>query len=762
MKNRIFERIKKYALKNRQTPEYNRRQVGKSMSILAIFLFFVFLINFAIIIGTDQKFGVNLSKGAEVVHQKTVTVAARRGTIYDRNGVPIAEDATTYNVYAIIDKSYKSATGKILYVEESQYDKVAEIFNQYLELDKDYVKTQLSQKNLKQVSFGAQGNGITYSNMNAMREAFEAAGIEGIDFTTSPNRSYSNGVFASQFIGLAQLQEDKEGNKTLKGTSGMEQALDRILAGQNGIVTYEKDRNGNVVPGSEKVSVQAEDGKDVYTTLSADLQTYLETRMNAFQEKVKGKFVNATLVSAKTGEILATSQRPTYNADTKEGLNEKNLGNWNTMLYQGQYEPGSTMKVMTLASAIDNGSFNPNDTYDSREYKVMDATIRDWDVNMGISEGGTLTFAQGFTYSSNVGMTILEQKMGNDKWLDYLSKFKFGLPTRFGMGNETYGSLPGDNYVTIAMSSFGQGIGVTQVQMLRAFSSVANDGVMVEPKFINAIHDPKNNTARKTATEIIGNPVSEKAAQTTRDYMVRVGTDPYKGTLNVGGDPVIQVAGQNVAVKSGTAQIASENGYLEGENDYIYSVVAMTPAENPEFIMYVTVQQPEEKFQPIFWQEVVNPVLEEAVALKDSLNLTTEATPALETVTEETSYKMPSLEDLTKQLGLKHQISPGGLADELRRNLVQPIVLGTGGKIKKVSVKEGKNLKANQQVLILSDDLESLPDMYGWTKANVERFAKWQDIEVTFKGEGSKVVKQSEKTNTSLKNLKKITITMGD
>lgn len=762
MKNRIFERIKKYALKNRQTPEYNRRQVGKSMSILAIFLFFVFLINFAIIIGTDQKFGVNLSKGAEVVHQKTVTVAARRGTIYDRNGVPIAEDATTYNVYAIIDKSYKSATGKILYVEESQYDKVAEIFNQYLELDKDYVKTQLSQKNLKQVSFGAQGNGITYSNMNAMREAFEAAGIEGIDFTTSPNRSYSNGVFASQFIGLAQLQEDKEGNKTLKGTSGMEQALDRILAGQNGIVTYEKDRNGNVVPGSEKVSVQAEDGKDVYTTLSADLQTYLETRMNAFQEKVKGKFVNATLVSAKTGEILATSQRPTYNADTKEGLNEKNLGNWNTMLYQGQYEPGSTMKVMTLASAIDNGSFNPNDTFDSREYKVMDATIRDWNVNMGISEGGTLTFAQGFTYSSNVGMTILEQKMGNDKWLDYLSKFKFGLPTRFGMGNETYGSLPGDNYVTIAMSSFGQGIGVTQVQMLRAFSSVANDGVMVEPKFINAIHDPKNNTARKTATEIIGNPVSEKAAQTTRDYMVQVGTDPYHGTLNVGGEPVIQVAGQNVAVKSGTAQIASENGYLEGENDNIYSVVAMTPTENPEFIMYVTVQQPEEKFQPIFWQEVVNPVLEEAVALKDSLNLTTETTPALETVTEETSYKMPSLEDLTKQLGLKHQVSPDGLADELSRNLVQPIVLGTGGKIKKVSVKEGKNLKANQQVLILSDDLESLPDMYGWTKANVERFAKWQDIEVTFKGEGSKVVKQSEKTNTSLKNLKKITITMGD
>lgn len=761
MKNRIFERIKKYALKNRQTPEYNRRQVGKSMSILAIFLFFVFLINFAIIIGTDQKFGVNLSKGAEVVHQKTVTVAARRGTIYDRNGVPIAEDATTYNVYAIIDKSYKSATGKILYVEESQYDKVAEIFNQYLELDKDYVKTQLSQKNLKQVSFGAQGNGITYSNMNAMREAFEAAGIEGIDFTTSPNRSYSNGVFASQFIGLAQLQEDKEGNKTLKGTSGMEQALDRILAGQNGIVTYEKDRNGNVVPGSEKVSVQAEDGKDVYTTLSAELQTYLETRMDVFQEKVKGKYVSATLVSAKTGEILATTQRPTYNADTKEGLDIKNLRTWNTILYQDQYEPGSTMKVMILASAIDHGTFPAyNEVYYSNELQVKDATIRDWDVNMGLTEGRYMNIAQGFAHSSNVGMTRLEQKMGNAVWMDYLTRFKFSLPTRFGMGNEAYGGLPGD-YVSQAMSSFGQGISVTQTQMLRAFSAIANDGEMLEPKFISAIYDKKSDTARKSKKEVVGKPVSGSAAQQTRNYMITVGTDPEYGSLYSDG-PIIQVPGQNVAVKSGTGQMATDQGYLQGENDYINSVVAMTPAENPEFIMYVTVQQPEEKFQPIFWQEVVNPVLEEAVALKDSLNLITEATPALETVTEETSYKMPSVEKLTKQLGLKHQISPGGLADELRRNLVQPIVLGTGGKIKKVSVKEGKNLKANQQILILSDDLESLPDMYGWTKANVERFAKWQGIEVTFKGEGSKVVKQSEKTNTSLKNLKKITITMGD
>ena len=751
-----------YSIKKRRLPDQNRKQVGKNLSVLAIFLFFLFLINFAMIIGTDKKFGVTLSDQAKKVHEQTVIVPAKRGTIYDRNGAVIAEDATTYNVYAVIDKKYKSATGKILYVEESQFKKVAEIFKQYLGMDEDYVIQQLSQKKLKQVSFGSNGNGITYSNMTAIREAMEAAKIEGVAFTTSPNRSYKNGVFASQFIGQASLQEDKEGNKTLKGQSGMEKSLDRILAGQNGVITYDKDRNGNIVPGSDKVSVKTEDGKDVYTTISAELQTYLETRMDVFQEKVKGKYVSATLVSAKTGEILATTQRPSYNADTKQGLDLKNLKTWNTILYQDQYEPGSTMKVMLLASAIDHGTFPAyNEGYYNNELQVKDATIRDWDVNMGLSEGRYMNIAQAFAYSSNIGMTKLEQKMGNNVWMNYLTLFKFGLSTRFGMGDESFGGLPSDNYVTQAMSSFGQGISVTQTQMLRAFSAIANDGEMLEPKFISAIYDGKHETARKSQREIVGNPVSASAAQQTRNYMITVGTDPQFGTLYSSDGPIIQVAGQNVAVKSGTAQIATANGYLEGENDNIYSIVVMTPAEDPDFIMYVTVQQPEVSFSPKSWQELVNPVLEDAVALKDELNLVTE-TKALDGVTKEDTYKMPSAESLSKELKLKQTISPGGFADELRRNLIQPVVLGTGKNIKKMSVSAGTKLKANEQVLLLTDDLDSVPDMYGWTKENVDKFAEWTGIEITYKGDGSRVSKQNVKVETALKKTKKITITLGD
>lgn len=760
--SKLKKKIIRYSLKKRKLPDQNRRQVAKNLSLLSILVFFIFLINFAVIIGTDSKFGKNLSELSHQVHQKTEIVPAKRGTIYDRNGAVIAEDATTYNVYAIIDKTYKSAKGEVLYVEESQYNQVADVFNRYLGMEKDYVVQQLSQKKLNQVSFGAAGNDISYSNMDAIRSELEAANIKGVDFTTSPNRSYKNGTFASQFIGQAQLIEDKEGNKTLQGTTGIEKSLDRILGGQDGVVTYEKDRNGNIVPGSDKVAVKTEDGKDVYTTLSAELQTYLETRMDVFQEKVKGKYVSATLVSAKTGEILATTQRPTYNADTKEGLDIKNLRTWNTILYQDQYEPGSTMKVMTLAAAIDHGTFPAyNEVYYNNELQVKDATIKDWDVNMGLSEGRYMNIAQGFAYSSNIGMTKLEQKMGNNVWMNYLKLFKFGLPTRFGMGDEGFGGLPGDNYVTQAMSSFGQGISVTQTQMLRAFSAIANDGEMLEPKFISAIYDGKHETARKSQREIVGNPVPASVAQQTRNYMITVGTDPQFGTLYSSDGPIIQVAGQNVAVKSGTAQIATANGYLEGENDNIYSIVVMTPAEDPDFIMYVTVQQPEISFSPTSWQELVNPVLEDAVALKDELNLVTE-TKALDGVTKEDTYKMPSAESLSKELNLKQTISPGGFADELRRNLIQPVVLGTGKNIKKMSVSAGTKLKANEQVLLLTDDLDSVPDMYGWTKENVDKFAEWTGIEITYKGEGSRVSKQNVKVETALKKTKKITITLGD
>lgn len=752
---KLMNRFLDYVVKDRRTPNKNRERVGQNLMILAVFLFFVFVINFAIIIGTDTKFGHNLSTEASEVYQQTVTVQAKRGTIYDRNGVALAEDSTTYSIYAIISTSYVSSTGEKLYVKKSQYEKVAEILNEQLGIDKDEVLSQLKQDGLFQVSFGSSGSGLSYSTKSAIETAMDEAGIKGIGFTSTPGRMYPNGIFASQFLGLTQLKENKDGTSSLVGTSGLEAALDDILSGTDGKVTYQKDKNGNLLLGTETTVKQAVDGKDVYTTLSEPLQSYLESQMDIFQNEAQGTYASATVVNAKTGEILATTQRPTYNAQTLDGYSEDNLKTWNTLLYQNYYEPGSTMKVMTLASAIDDGVFNPNEVISTiNGITVADTTINDWNVNEGMTSVQYLTYAQGFAWSSNVAMTSLEQKMGNDKWLTYLSRFKFGYPTRFGMLNEDSGLLPSDNEVTVAMSSFGQGIGVTQVQMLRAFTAISNGGVMLEPQFISQIYDPNTNSARVATSEVVGNPVSEDAADQTLDYMVTVGTDSQYGTLynSTTGQPYIQVGDYSVAVKSGTAQIAASaedgGGYLTGDNDYIYSVVAIVPSDDPEFIMYVTLQQPSEKFRAMYWQDVVNPVLERAMMIKDTLTST--AVTGTDTETEYT------LKDYIGE-------SPGDTAQELRDNLVQPVVVGSGSKIKKMSKKVGSNLSANEQVLLWTGDLETVPDMYGWTKENVEKFAKWTGIKITFKGSDSgTVTKQSVESETDIDGVKKITITLGE
>ena len=752
---KLMNRFLDYVVKDRRTPNKNRERVGQNLMILAVFLFFVFVINFAIIIGTDTKFGHNLSTEASEVYQQTVTVQAKRGTIYDRNGVALAEDSTTYSIYAIISTSYVSSTGEKLYVKKSQYEKVAEILNEQLGIDKDEVLSQLKQDGLFQVSFGSSGSGLSYSTKSAIETAMDEAGIKGIGFTSTPGRMYPNGIFASQFLGLTQLKENKDGTSSLVGTSGLEAALDDILSGTDGKVTYQKDKNGNLLLGTETTVKQAVDGKDVYTTLSEPLQPYLESQMDIFQNEAQGTYASATVVNAKTGEILATTQRPTYNAQTLDGYSEDNLKTWNTLLYQNYYDPGSTMKVMTLASAIDDGVFNPNEVISTiNGITVADTTINDWNVNEGMTSVQYLTYAQGFAWSSNVAMTSLEQKMGNDKWLTYLSRFKFGYPTRFGMLNEDSGLLPSDNEVTVAMSSFGQGIGVTQVQMLRAFTAISNGGVMLEPQFISQIYDPNTNSARVATSEVVGNPVSEDAADQTLDYMVTVGTDSQYGTLynSTTGQPYIQVGDYSVAVKSGTAQIAASaedgGGYLTGDNDYIYSVVAIVPSDDPEFIMYVTLQQPSEKFRAMYWQDVVNPVLERAMMIKDTLTST--AVTGTDTETEYT------LKDYIGE-------SPGDTAQELRDNLVQPVVVGSGSKIKKMSKKVGSNLSANEQILLWTGDLETVPDMYGWTKENVEKFAKWTGIKITFKGSDSgTVTKQSVESETDIDGVKKITITLGE
>ncbi|WEV44617.1 penicillin-binding transpeptidase domain-containing protein [Streptococcaceae bacterium ESL0687] len=736
-----FKKMMDYIMRVRSTPGQNRKAMGQNFFIVTFLIFVVFSGRLIWVVATDKVAGEELSSKAKKNFQETQVIQAKRGTIFDRHGVPIAIDSSSYTVSVIKDERYVGVGNVRLYANDDDFKKIETLFKDVLGMDSDYVKSQLENKNVNYVYFGNKGSNIDYNTRNAIETKAEEEGIKGINFESHLSRSYPNGKFASHFIGVAGLRDADDETQGLAGQNGLEASLNSILSGTNGLQTFQKNTSGVPLPGTTESTKEAVNGSDVYTTLDVSLQTYLETLLDKSYADSGAQEVVATLVKADTGEILATSQRPTFNPDTKTGYDSANF-TWNNLLYQANYEPGSTMKVFTLASAINQGVFNPADTYTSGTLKIADTSIHDWDYASN-PKGKTMTFAQGFSYSSNIGLTLLEQKLGESTWRDYLKRFKFGTSTYMGVGHENAGQFPDANVVTTAMSAFGQGIDVTELQMLRGFLSITNGGVMLEPHYINKI--VTGDKVRQVSPEIIGKPVDASAANQTLQYMVSVGTDPQFGTAYNGltKAPFFQVEGQNVSVKTGTAQIAQNGAYMTGDNNYIYSAVTMVPTENPEFIMYMTVKIPK-TWSLSYISDVANPILTRAMEMKDTLS--------------------------TSNLGLTNEKikidnyldkDPGTVAEGLRREILAPVIIGTGDKVVKQSLSEGTTVDPNRRVLLLTDGDIEMPDVFAWTKYDIEKFAEWMDLDLEFTGTGNKVIGQSIAMNTPLSKNQKLTVDLG-
>ncbi len=694
--------------KKNLNPMNNRKKVGIILFATSIGLFFLFAVRFSYIVIGGHVAGTSLAEKTKQLYQGSEVVKAKRGTIYDRNGVALAEDASSYSIKAILSKTYTSGDKK-LYVEEKNFDKIAEILHKNLSIDKKDALNILedgAKKELYQVEFGSYGKNISQETKQNIEADMKKEGVAGLYFVDHQARMYPNGVFSSHFIGYAVPDKDENG---LVGKLGLESAYNDILSGKDGKIIYQKDNFQNPLPGTVAEEEKAVDGQDIYTTLDSRLQSYLETLMDQVNEEYQPEELTAVLMKAKTGEILAMGQRPTFNPETMEGLTGKDAI-WRNFLVQDSYEPGSTMKVFTTAAAIEEGEFNENETFQSGKIQVEDATINDHD----FGEKGVLTMRQALSWSSNVGMVILEQRLGG-RWYNYLQKLGFGQSTHSGLDDEVNGALPTLNIVDRAMSAYGQAVGVTNFQMMKAFTSIANNGTMIQPRYISKVVDPQTGEERTTQTEVLGQPFSKETTEKVREYMRDVVESENYGSAY----GVYSVPGYNVSAKNGTAQIASDTGgYQTGDTAYLYSIVEMVPSEDPDYVLYLTMKHPK-TYDQMALAKIANPLMKRAMDFKE-----TEEDSDTETKTEKVS--------VADYRNLEADVA----AADAQKSGLQPVVIGNGKKVQKQSTANGDQLISGEKLILYTGGDKLMPDVTGWSKADIMKLGKILGIEVSFDGDG--------------------------
>ena len=704
----LKNKIRRFMEKKNLNPMNNRKKVGIILFATSIGLFFLFAVRFSYIVIGGHVAGTSLAEKTKQLYQGSEVVKAKRGTIYDRNGVALAEDASSYSIKAILSKTYTSGDKK-LYVEEKNFDKIAEILHKNLSIDKKYALNILedgAKKELYQVEFGSYGKNISQETKQNIEADMKKEGVAGLYFVDHQARMYPNGVFSSHFIGYAVPDKDENG---LVGKLGLESAYNDILSGKDGKIIYQKDNFQNPLPGTVAEEEKAVDGQDIYTTLDSRLQSYLETLMDQVNEEYQPEELTAVLMKAKTGEILAMGQRPTFNPETMEGLTGKDAI-WRNFLVQDSYEPGSTMKVFTTAAAIEEGEFNENETFQSGKIQVEDATINDHD----FGEKGVLTMRQALSWSSNVGMVILEQRLGG-RWYNYLQKLGFGQSTHSGLDDEVNGALPTSNIVDRAMSAYGQAVGVTNFQMMKAFTSIANNGTMIQPRYISKVVDPQTGEERTTQTEVLGQPFSKETTEKVREYMRDVVESENYGSAY----GVYSVPGYNVSAKTGTAQIASDTGgYQTGDTAYLYSIVEMVPSEDPDYVLYLTMKHPK-TYDRMALAKIANPLMKRAMDFKE-----TEEDSDTETKTEKVS--------VADYRNLEADVA----AADAQKSGLQPVVIGNGKKVQKQSTANGDQLISGEKLILYTGGDKLMPDVTGWSKADIMKLGKILGIEVSFDGDG--------------------------
>lgn len=707
----------------------NRRRFGLFFLLIVISVFIIFSYRFIWIVSTHQASGVNLNQKQEQIHQSKTILPANRGHIFDQNGNIIAQNDSKFTITATTDKraGMEIDGNKSIPLYVTNKEAVAKLISNNLPITKDLILKQLK-LNGYQIRFGAGGDNIPVAVKDKIEKQIKKEKITGIEFLRRPARLYNGGIFASQIVGIADLMIDdqEKSNAQLVGKLGIERKFNAQLSGKNGYIERKVNLRAGFGDRIVENRVNPSDGKDIYLTLNSDFQKHLETLVTQVNESYHPLELNSVMMEAKTGRIVAATQRPSFDTNTLKGLSDM----WRDHLVEDTFEPGSVFKAVTLSTAIDLGVYNPNEYYDSGSIKIGPNIIYDWQKN----GWGLIPMSQAFPRSSNVGFVHLEQKIGKDRWQKAIKNFGFCQKTGITLPNEQAGFLSFKQPIDQATTAFGQGINVNVIQLLQAYTAIANQGQIIKPQIVKKIVNPTTKNIEFFKIIKKGRPISVNAANETLNEMRRVVNEKY------GTGVVYAVPNLDLAVKTGTAEISTSNGsgYLGGSYDYLYSVMGIYPANNPRYIFYVSMKKP----------QVIN---------KQPEQMLSEIFKPMITYSMSYSKNYQSLQNSDVTVPNLANFSRNEAQDKLLKKGLKPIIIGSGTNIVQQLPYPQTKVLNGDKIILLTNGAMVLPDLKGWSKSDVIKLGQITGKNISINGNGY-VSKQSLPPGSSIDFTKKISV----
>ena len=491
------------------------------------------------------------SRLAENQHAKTVPLRPKRGPILDRNGQPLAV----------------SSRADTLYVTPAKVEDAPRLAARLAPILGEPAREVLRKLTVTR-KFAPVRRRLPPDVARAVRELRDPS----LTLVEDSLRLYPNRELAAQLVGF----EGAEG----KGLAGMEQAWDAHLAGVEGRAVVERDALGREVTGAPIVLKPSVAGQGIVLTIDATIQYLAEKEVDAAWRRTRAKSAMAVAMDPRTGEILAMAIRPTYNPNAFGSATDDDR---RARAVTDPFEPGSTFKVIMAASALEEGVIHPTDRIygENGAITVANATIHDW------KRYGWLTFTEVLQNSSNVGSIKVGLMLGKERYYKYITGFGFGAPTNLGLPGESRGQLrpPGQwSGLSLATMSIGQEISVTAVQMVAAFSAVANGGRLMQPQIIRAVLDGHGREVRSFEPIAVRQVISPDTARTLTEMMVNV-------VRNCTGHNAA-IPGYDVAGKTGTAQKMDPATKRYSRAPGVLSFVGFVPADDPRLAMIVLLDEP--------------------------------------------------------------------------------------------------------------------------------------------------------------------------